>query len=207
MSKRQPTAFPFALLIGALLITACGSTSSSVRTANEGPWIAPSPEFSRQIDQHAARLPYLQQLEDFVTEIHWFIGAGEPAYETLLELAASDDTKVAGTALTALSGSNDARLVPYLTEMPWPDGEGQQRLRYERARCHMKLGDWSHVGELIEGLGDENLYARSLCFKSLREATGETFDYHPQAETEAREASIEQWQVWAEKVDGDELQG
>ena len=189
----------------ALFAAACTTTTGSTRVAHDGPWIQPSADFQRQIDQHAARLPYLQKLDDFVAEIQWFVGAGEPAYATLLELAASEDTKVAGAALAALGSTNDARLVPHLEQIPWP-AEDQARARYERARCHMKLGDWSHVDELISGLGDEDLYARSLCFRALHQATGESFDYHPKAEVEVREASMQLWNEWSARVDGDTLQ-
>lgn len=192
------------LTLALALLAACGSTRESVRPAHEGPWIQPSPDFERRIDKHAGRLPYLQSLEDFTTEIRWFVGAGEPAYEILLELAGSDDPKVAGTAFAALGSSGDARLVLHLEEIPWP-AEDRSRLRYERARCHTKLGDWSHVDVLIEGLRDGNLWSRSLCFKALRDATGETFDYHPQEEPEAREEAVARWEKWADRREGDEL--
>jgi len=189
----------------ALFAVACSTTSGSTRAAHQGPWIQPSADFQRQMDQHAARLPYLQKLDDFVAEIQWFVGAGEPAYGTLLELAACEDTKVSGAALAALGSMNDARLVPHLEAIPWP-AEDQARACYERARCHMKLGDWSHVDVLIAGLGDEDLYARSLCFRALHQATGESFGYHPKAEVAVREASRARWSEWAARVDGDELQ-
>ncbi len=186
--------------------SACSTTAAKSRHhVNTGPWIEPSVDFSRQIERHAARLPYLQKIDDFVQEIQWFAGAGEPAYSRLLELAGSEDTKTAGVALAALGTTGDARLVPYLESIPWPPKD-ERRLRYERARCHMKLGDWSHVDELIAGLADEDLYARSLCFKALRDITGETFDYHPKDPAEAREASLAQWRAWSEKVAGDEMQ-
>jgi hypothetical protein len=189
-----------------LLSTSCAGTKGSTRPANDGPWLAGSPEFQRQIERHAARLPYLQRLEEFMEEITWFVRAGEPAYGTLLELAASEDTKVAGTALTALGGSGDARLVPYMNKIPWPEGEGTERLAYERARAHVRLGDWSRLDVLIQGLSDDNLYARSLCFKALRDATGEGFAYHPQSEADVREASITRWQGWNERRSGDLIQ-
>lgn len=190
----------------ALLAAACSSTKSSTRVGHDGPWVQPSPEFQRQIDLHAAKLPYLQRLEDFVAEIQWMVGAGEPAYEVLLELAASDDAKVAGCALAALGGSADARLVPHLAKIPWPGEDDASSLRYERARCHMKLGDWSHIGVLIDGLEDENLYARSLCFKALRDSTGETFEYHPKAEIAERNTALASWRAWSSQVAGDKLQ-
>lgn len=193
--------FPALIL---LAFSACTTTNESVRVAHDGPWIQPSVDFERQIEQHAARLPYLQKLEDFVAEIQWFVGAGEPAYEALLELAASEDTKVAGTALAAMGGTGDARLVPHLDQIPWPS-EDAQRLRYERARCHMKLGDWRYVSVLIEGLSDEDLYARSLCFKALKDGTGESFEYHPQLEAGVREASVQRWADWAERRELDSM--
>jgi hypothetical protein len=193
------------VLLMALAAGACVTSASSVRSVPEGPWIEPSIEFQRQIEQHAARLAYLQKLDDFVGEIQWFVGAGEPAYSTLLKLAGSEDTKVAGTALAAIGGSQDARLVPFLEAIPWPPPEAT-RLRYERARCHMKLGDWSHVDDLIDGLRDEELYARSLCFRALWDATGETFDYHPKAEVQVREASLARWEDWSVRITGDAIQ-
>ncbi len=183
-------------LVPILLLAACGSTRSSVPAgASEPTWIQPSPDFQRQIELHSAKLPYLQKLEDFVAEIEWFVGAGEPAYPRLLELAASEDPKVAGTALAALGGMQDARLVPHLNEIPWPPAD-QPRLGYERARCHLKLGDWARLEILIDGLEDENLYARSLCFQALHETTGETFDYLPRGEDAARAEAVTRWREW-----------
>ena len=188
--------------LAAALVAGCSSSPARSSTGPSGDrpdrWIQASPILQGQIDDHAERLPYLQKIEDFRDEIAWFVQVGEPAYPTLLYLAEDEDPKVAGTALAALAGSADSRLVPFLAEIPWP-AEDQPKLRYERARCHVKLGDWQPMGVLVEGLDDPDLWNRALCFKALRDETNQTFDYHPRLEGEEREASLAQWRAWLDQ--------
>lgn len=195
----------------ALALLGCSSTPEAPAKASARPgrpaitWIEASPVLQREIEEHVAQVPYLQKPDDFLREVDWFVRVGEPAYETLLDVARDADPKVAGFALTVFAARGDARLVPHLAEIPWPAGDSpeQVQLRYERARCHVKLGDWEPMSILVDGLGDENLWNRAQCFKALRDETGQTFDYHPRLEGAERAASIARWREWlvARKLD------
>jgi len=202
MQHRIPR--PRALLT--LLLVACSSTpkgSTRPQPSNDE-WIQASPILEHEIDDHLARVPYLQQIQDFSNEVAWFVGVGEPAYAKLLARVRSEDDKVAGFALAVLAARGDARLVPHLELVPWP-GEEHVKLRYERARCHVKLGDWKPIGVLVDGLDDEDPWNRALCFKALRDETSQTFDYHPRLEGEERAAAIRRWREWLAARDLDPL--
>ena len=186
-----------------------GPTKASVASeAPEANWIQASPSLERQIEEHMAQVPYLQQPDDFLREVDWFVRVGEPAYETLLDVVRDPDPKVAGFALTVFAARGDARVVPHLASIPWPDGGTieQNQLRYERARCHVKLGDWEPMSILVEGLDDENLWNRAQCFKALRDETSLTFDYHPRLEATERQGAILRWREWLVERNLDPLQ-
>ena len=199
---------PVVLLIAA----ACSSTPDEASTRTEirglsmveSAWIAPSPILEREIEEHAARLPYLQKIDDFRNEITWFVQVGEPAYPTLLDCVRNEDPKVAGAALAALAASGDARVISHLEEIPWPS-DPDPKLRYERARCHVKLGDWGPMGILVGGLEDPDLWNRALCFKALKDETNHSFDYHPRLEGAEREASVAAWREWLAERDLDSM--
>lgn len=192
--RPRPSALSLLSLLSLVALAAgCGSTKAS--TAPDDAWIEPSVSFQRQIDEQAARVPYLQRPEDFVDVIGFFVQAGEAAYPTLLELAAAEDPRAASTALAALGESRDARLVAHIRAIPWPP-ESERKLRYERARCLVKLGDWSPIELLVDGLEDDELLPRAQCFKALHQATNETFDYHPQGPEEERAAAVGRWRAW-----------
>ena len=90
-------------------------------------------------------------------------------------------------------------------KIPWPPADSP-RARYERARCHVSLGDWEPMGILLEGLRDEQLWPRALSFKALRTATNQTFDYKPQEDDLAvREAATARWEDWLHGLDIDPL--
>lgn len=198
----------------AFALLACTSspespTKGSVRSrAPESDWIQASPNLEREIEEHVAQVPYLQKPDDFLREVDWFVRVGEPAYETLLDVVRDSDPKVAGFALTVFAARGDARVVPHLAAIPWPEGDSpdQVQLRYERARCHVKLGDWEPMAILVDGLDDENLWNRAQCFKALRDETGHTFDYHPRLEAVEREEPIRRWREWLAERDLDPLQ-
>ena len=49
---------------------------------------------------------------------------------------------------------------------------------------------------LIAGLRDSRMYTRSLCIRSLTEATGDSRGYDPGAEEDARARAVTRWETW-----------
>ena len=159
-----------------------------------GPWMQPTPQLAEKIEQNAMRLPWTHGIER-VELIQWFARVGEPAYDKLLEMVLDPRADVSGAALAALGATRDARLVEPLRELPWPEMKDSD-VALERARTLLRLGDWSMVPHLIDGLGDERVMVRAICGQTLYEATHERFGYDANAPQEERHASIEQWRVW-----------
>jgi hypothetical protein len=182
-----------------LALVLAGCVTPTVRSST-GPWLEPSSNLKEQIDEQAQRLPWTHGL-DRVELIRWFAAVGEPAYPTLLGLVSDERPEVAGAALAALGATKDSRLVPHLHEIPWP--EEDHDLALERARTLVRLGDWSVMPILIEGLRDERLVTRALCAQALSESTNERFDYDPRGEPEAREQAVQRWEAWWERRGGD----
>jgi len=147
-----------------LLTSACvtvGPDSDNPTKHSLGPWIEPTPQLADKIEQNAQRLPWTTGIER-VELIQWFAKVGEPAYPKLLEMVNDPRADVAGAALAAIGATRDARLVEPLRELPWPD-EQHPDVALERARTLLRLGDWSLVPHLIDGLEDERLMVRALC--------------------------------------------
>jgi len=184
------------ILVLAFLATACTSSSRNVR--DDGPvseWIQATPLLAQQIEDEALRLPYSHGF-DRLEQIRWFASIGEPAYPTLLRLAADPRDDVAAAALAALGATLDARLVTHIQALPWSEERAAGDLALERARTLVRLGDWSQLSILIQGLTDERLFTRSLCLDALREATHETQAFDPRAELSEREKAVARWQAW-----------
>lgn len=191
--------------LGALLAGCITTTDGPSQEVPEGPWVMPSPLLQSNIDRHLELLPYLQSLSQFQAEIGFFVKVGEPGYPAMLDLIENGGTKTAGIALSVISSTGDVRLVPYLKKIPWP-AEDQRLARYERARCHVSLGDWAPMDILLEGLRDEGLWPRALTFKTLRKVTNHTFGYRPQEEDRAiRDAAASRWDEWYEGIQADAL--
>lgn len=181
-----------ALLLG---LSACITEGGSNHTkASTGPWLAPSPTLAEDIQQQAERLPWTHGYER-VEIIHWFASVGEPAYPTLLAMVDDPRPDVAGSALAALGATGDSRLVEPLREIPWPT-ESEIELALERARTLLRLGDWSMVPHLIDGMEDERVMIRALSSQALYEATHQRFQYDANATPEERAASITRWREW-----------
>jgi hypothetical protein len=87
-------------------------------------------------------------------------------------------------------------LVSHIHALPWTEARAKGDLGLERARTLVRLGDWSEMPVLIEGLADERLFTRSLCSDALQEATHETQGFDARAEAELREKSIARWRQW-----------
>jgi len=193
----------WSLLVLSLLLGACASHANDVRDDSaEGPWLQATPLLSQQIEDEAARLPYSHGF-DRLEQIRWFASVGEPVYPTLLQLAADSRDDVAAAALAAMGATLDSRLVPYILELPWDETRISGDLGLERARTLVRLGDWSLLPTLIQGLRDERLFTRSLCLDALREATKETQDYDPRSEVSEREKAVRRWEQWWEKRSGE----
>jgi len=178
------------------LSLACSSTSRDVR--DDGPesdWIQPTPLLAQQIEDEATRLPFSHGFER-LEQIRWFASIGEPAYPTLLRLSADPRDDVAAAALASLGATLDSRLVPHIQAVPWSEEREHSDLGLERARTLVRLGDWSQLPLLIQGLRDERLFTRSLCVDALREATKETQGYDPRAEVSEREKAVVRWEQW-----------
>jgi hypothetical protein len=130
-------------------------------------------------------------------------GAAEPP--RLLGMVSDPRTDVAGSALAALGATRDARLVQPLHDIPWPKSHENGDLRLERARTLLRLGDWSVLPIMVEGLRDDRLMTRALCAQALSEATHEKLGYDARAEPEEREAAIGRWQTWLRERGHDKL--
>lgn len=193
---RLSSLFPVAA--GALLLalsSACATTKSSMSSGPHGSsWLEPSPQLREQIDEASQRLPWTHGLER-VELIHWFAQVGEPAYPTLLAMAADPRRDVAGAALAALGATRDSRLVEPLRASTAQSAR-EPDLALERARTLLRLGDWESVPALINGLSDERLMTRALSIQALFEATHERFGYDARAESDDRAQSVQRWLEW-----------
>jgi len=194
-------------LFVSLLCAACvtsGGRRTSTR-ASVGPWLEPSPHLRMQIEDQVERLPWTSGVER-IELIQWFATVGEPAYPTLLELATDERSHVAGAALAALGATGDSRLVEPMRSLAWPDA-AHDSLRLERARALLRLGDWSMVPILIDGLEAEHLMVRALCGQALYESTRERFGFEPGADEAARAAAVGRWRTWWDARRNDPLIG
>jgi hypothetical protein len=194
--QRTRTAIWPALLLLLPLTAGCVSDSSHALPGKKdvGPWLEPSPSLQIQIDEQADRLPWTHGVER-IELIRWFATVGEPAYPKLLELAADPRPDVAGSALAALGSTNDSRLVEPIRALTW-SYRLPRPVQLERARALVRLGDWSEVPTLIEGLEDEDVYVRALCSKTLFDLTRERFGYDPNSTQLEREQAVERWWGW-----------
>jgi len=196
---------PFLLALPVVFGAACSSSGQkSSMVAEEGKWLKPSPILAQQIEDEATRLPWTHGFER-LEQIRWFASVGEPAYPTLLHLAADPRDDVAAAALAALGSTGDRRLVRSIRSVPWPVERRDGDLALERARALLRLGDWGDMPRLIRGLRDERLYTRSLCFEALHEATHQDLGYDPRSEAGDRERAVQEWERWWEQRSGEGL--
>ncbi len=181
-----------------LFLCACSSTGREVKNdlaGKDSEWMQPAPLLAQQIQDEAARLPWTHGFER-LEQIRWFASVGEVAYPTLLLLANDARDDVAAAALAALGATLDARLVPHIRSLEWSAERSAGDLALERARTLLRLGDWSELPVLIDGLRDERLFTRSLCLDALREVTHETHGYDPRAEPGERTKAVARWDEW-----------
>lgn len=205
--RRQSTgrcALTLAVVVAAL--AGCRSTGESSQQEPTSEWLLPSPILAQQIQDEAARLPWTHGFER-LEQIRWFALVGEPAYETMLELASDPRDDVASAALAALGETVDRRLVPHIHRLPWSEDRKQGDLGLERARTLLRLGDWSEIPTLVHGLRDARLYTRSLCIQALELATGQSFGFDPRGALDDRARAIDSWEVWWRSRTGEGLLG
>jgi hypothetical protein len=183
-------------LVGAFL-AACSSTGKETIVAGKkvGYWLPASPILHQQIQDEADRLPWRHGVER-LEAIRWFASVGEPAYPMLLTLATDPRDQVVASALAALGATGDSRLAEPLRIIPWEEGRFRGDLGLELARTLVRLGDWDEMPVLIAGLRDSRLFTRSLCSKSLSEATGDSRGYDPRAPEVERERAVLRWEAW-----------
>lgn len=196
MTKHR-TALRAALVSTAALFGACLAPSESLETRSGGPpddWVQASPVLAQEIQDEVERLPWTHGFER-LEQIRWFAAVGEPAYRELLTLAEDPRPDVAAAALASLGATLDRSLVPHVRAVELAGGPGSD-LWLERARTLVRLGDWSEIPTLIQGLGDARLYTRSLCLDALKEVTHETQGYDPRADATLRAEAIQRWNLW-----------
>ena len=197
------------VLLAALGAAGCASTQASQPSFEPGAeptWIQPSASLQRQLEAQAARLTYAHGLEEKYELIRWFIGTGEVAYPTLLDLVEAGPTDEArALALSCLASTADPRLLGPLRQLEFP-GEERPTLRLERARCHMVLGDWTWSWVLIEGLESPSLWARALCARTLQETARMRFGFDPRKEPGSCAEAVERWRQWDAARRSDPLQ-
>lgn len=198
----------FAALLLALFSAACVTSSEGGQELRENvstsPWLAPSPVLREQIGQQLERLPWTHGAER-VEQIRWLAGVGEAGFEQILPVCLDPRPDVAGAALAALGATGDKRLVVPIRELPWPADETLDKgLLLERSRTLVRLGDWSQLSVLVDGLEDEEFWTRAWCSQALREATKRSFDYDAKADPKLRAESVARWREWIEsrRVEG-----
>jgi len=198
----SPIQKPLSLLT-LLLLGACAGSSRDVRDESaDGEFVRATPLLEQQIEDEAARLPYSHGF-DRLEQIRWFASIGEPAYEVLLRLATDGRDDVAAAALASMGATRDSRLVPHIQGLAWSEERLKSDLGLERARTLVRLGDWSAMPTLIQGLRDTRLFTRALCADALEEATHERFDFDPRAAQGERDKSIARWEQWWLKRTGE----
>jgi hypothetical protein len=171
---------------------------------DKSPWLEPSPVLREQIRDTIERMPWTHGAER-IDQIRWLASVGEAAYTQLLPVCLDPRPDVAGSALAALGATGDGRLVEPLRELDWPsESKLDDKLLLERARTYVRLGDWSQIQVLVDGLRSDDVWTRGWCSQALYEVTKERFDYNAHAEPEERAKAIEKWQQWLDsrRVEG-----
>ncbi len=194
-------------LLMPVLLVACRTTKRDVKNdlaLADSEWLQPTPLLAQQMEDEAKRLPWTHGFER-LEQIRWFASVGEPTFPTLLRLANDPRDDVAAAALAALGATLDSRLVPHIQRLEWSEERVAGDLGLERGRTLVRLGDWSAMPVLIEGLRDERLYTRALCADALKEATHETHGYDPRSEPSEREKAVGRWEDWWLKRSGEGL--
>ncbi len=190
-----------------LLSSACVSSSTGGpqnHQVSDSPWVQPSPLLQEQIENEIERLPWTKRLQR-LEQIRWFASVGEPAYEYLLKLIEDENEDVAMSAMASLGATLDSRLVPYIRAAQWDPESANPNLALERSRTLLRLGDWTEIPVLVQGLRSNDRYTRSLSIDALKEVTGEDQGFDPRSAPETREQAVLKWELWWQSRRGDSM--
>ncbi|MEL6713607.1 MAG: hypothetical protein AAFP86_07530, partial [Planctomycetota bacterium] len=105
------------LAAGIGLLSACASsTRSSLDPAaeelrDEQGWLRPSPALASRIELRANEAEFVKTDVEFIELYEWFCGVGEPAFPTLLDMAASESIKTREVAFASIARLRDPRLL------------------------------------------------------------------------------------------------
>lgn len=178
--------------IRALSLLALCSLSCACAAVKKHPFEEPPPLMREQIERKISEIPFTRDWERINT-LDWLTRCGEAAFPALIEGLESKDPDIRAGAANVLGRSQDRRVIPFLNKTA---DDADSRVRYEFARSLLRLGDWSKVPILIEGLRDESEYARALCNDALRTYTKADFGFVPSAAKELREEPVRKWETW-----------
>jgi HEAT repeat protein len=128
-------------------------------------------------------------------------GAGEggaasefaPKITSLLRQLQSDDQDKRLDALEKISSQDDPRLVPHLIPLLSDPYE------FNRFYAAKTMGDWRSkmsAPHLIEALLDEISFVRQAAVQSLRQITGQNFNFDHQAVEAERKKAYDSWKTW-----------
>ncbi|MFH2000147.1 MAG: HEAT repeat domain-containing protein [Planctomycetota bacterium] len=141
------------------------------------------------------RLPYQNGMALF-TDINHLVSFGRFAVDPMIECLDSPNEKVRSSAALVLGTLRaDAALEKLLSMVD----DQNKWVRLEVARAVLEIGAWDTIPIIIDGLNDEDLRTRELCFHLLNEKTGEDFGYTVKAEKEDRVAAVDRWKIWWER--------
>jgi len=200
----------FAPLALALPLGACSggptkASTSAVEDASgaDGRWLEPSPQLAHQIEVRANEAEFISTLDEFQELAEWFYSVGEPAYPTLLDMAASGSQRIREVGMAVVAMRADQRLLaPFKERVPVPE-ESEQAARYNYARALLAMNDLAGVPLLIEGLEDTNVVTRRQAHHELTRHlrdTGVPFD--PSADPVVRAEQVQAWRDWYERMIG-----
>jgi HEAT repeat protein len=184
------------------LLTACQTTTPKRATPEDSPWVQATGSLKAEIKKQADALPWTHGRER-VELISWFAVVGEPAYDELLDYLDDERPEVVATALAALGATGDSRLVEPLRQAEHPDWS--EVLKLESARARVRLGDWTAMPVLIDGLASEEFIKRALCVQVLKQATREDKGYDPNGTPEERAEAVQRWRAWWTERQSDKL--
>lgn len=196
------------LLAAALPLAACsgGPTKASTATSDDGMggsgrWLEPSPQLASRIEVRANEAEFIGSLDQFQELTEWFYGVGEPAYPTLLDMAASSSRRIREVGMAVIAMRADQRLLePFKERVPTPP-RSEPAARYDWARTVLAMNDLSGVPILIEGLEADTLVTRRQARRELTRRLGETgVDFDPAADPSVRAEQVQAWRDWYERM-------